>query len=43
MWNTKRNNDTDELICKRNKDTDIEIGSMDTRGERGWNELGDWD
>ena len=33
-----------DLICKAEEDTDVEIKHMDTKGERReWNELGDWD
>ena len=42
MWNLKK-------WCRwsyfqsRNRDTDIENKHMDTKGERGWDELGDGD
>ena len=33
-----------DLICKAEADTDVELKHMDTKGERKeWNELGDWD
>ena len=35
-------NDTHELICKAETDTEAENKRMDTNGGRGWDELGDW-
>ena len=43
MWNTKKKSNTDELICKTEIETHVQRQSMNTRGEGGWNELGDWD
>ena len=34
-------NDADELICKA--DTDAENKHMDTKGDKGWDKLEDWD
>ena len=36
-------NGVDDLICKTNRDTDVENKRMDTMWEGGWGELGDWD
>ena len=36
MWNL-------ENLQSRNRDTDIENKHMDTKGAKGWDELGDWD
>ena len=38
-------NDTDELICKAEIETDVESGRMDNGvgGEGRWDESGDWD
>ena len=37
-------NDTDELICKAEIETDIENKRVDTKGRRAWwDELRDWD
>ena len=38
-----RKNVTYELLQSRNRDTDVENKCMDTKGEKGWEELGDWD
>ena len=41
MWNLK--NETDELICKTEREPDVENEGMDTkRGKGDWDELGDW-
>ena len=41
MWNLK--NETDELICKTERETDVENEGMDTkRGKGGW-EIGNWE
>ena len=41
MWNLEK---CYNLICKTNRDTDVENKHMDTKGGKGgWKELGDWD
>ena len=41
MWNLK--NETDELICKTEREPDVENEGMDTkRGKGGW-EIGNWE
>ena len=31
------------LSAEQNRDTDVENKHMDTKGGKGWDELGDWD
>ena len=45
VWNLKKNSDTNELIYKTERDSDLENKLMVTKGETWWgrDKLGVWD